>query len=81
MLIIKPTNKNRTKLINSPNDNESVKIELDIRFIGLPILYSWGDPELGEKGGWAITIGYWPSIIYYDSLSYWNKRKKYYQKR
>ena len=68
MVVLKPTNKNRTKLVNYPNDNESIIIDQDIRFIGIPIMYTWGDPELGKNGNWAIRFGWGPSFMYYDPL-------------
>ena len=68
MLVLKPTNKNRTKLVNYPNDNESIIIDQDIRFIGIPIMYTWGDPELGQNGNMAIRFGCGPSLLYYDPL-------------
>jgi len=68
MFVLKPTNKNRTKLVNYPNDNESIIIDKDIRFIGIPIMYTWGDPELGKNGNMAIRFGWGPSLLYYDPL-------------
>ena len=68
MLIINATNKNRIKFVNFPNDNESAIIEHDIRFIGVPIIYTWGDPELGKNGGWAIRAGVGAMNFFYDPL-------------
>ncbi len=76
MFLLKPSNQNKTKLINFPNDNETAELSHDLRFVGIPITYTWGDPELGKNGGWAIRLGLGPAIQYYDPLIIKTNNKK-----
>ena len=68
MFVLKNNSQKTTNLIDFPNDNETAEISHDIRVIGIPIMYTWGDPELGKNGGWGIRLGFGPSILYYDPL-------------
>ena len=66
--LIEPQSKVYNKLIHYPKDNESTIVKGTIRIIGVPIFYTWGDPELGKNGSWAFRAGVGPSIRYYDPL-------------
>ena len=68
---------NRVKLINFPKDNETAEISHDIRFIGIPIFYTWGDPELGKNGKWSFRFGLGPQYMRYDPIIVKTKDKTY----
>ena len=68
---------NRVKLINFPKDNETAEISHDIRFIGIPIFYTWGDPELGKNGKSSFRFGLGPQFMRYDPIIVKTKDKTY----
>ena len=70
---------NRVKFINFPKENETAEISHDIRFIGIPIFYTWGDPELGKNGKSSFRFGLGPQFMRYDPIIVKTKDKTYKQ--
>ena len=68
---------NRVKFINFPKENETAEISHDIRFIGIPIFYTWGDPELGKNGKSSFRFGLGPQFMRYDPIIVKTKDKTY----
>ena len=68
---------NRVKFINFPKENETAEISHDIRFIGIPIFYTWGDPELGKNSKSSFRFGLGPQFMRYDPIIVKTKDKTY----
>ena len=68
---------NRVKFINFPKENETAEISHDIRFIGIPIFYTWGDPELGKNDKSSFRFGLGPQFMRYDPIIVKTKDKTY----